>query len=416
MGKEKTLGERRKEASLKIKEIDAELLKAQSVVKSCISELGEVTKSKNDFKKLLPQINRLTTSVNTALTKIRSDRDRMSKLLTTVNNFYDKKYTPLQAKINDPETGLNARIKEGNALSKEIEKVRLNNEKQLNLISDLASDFRKKLGDLKNIETSIRKIHSKVLDNEKTVTEKRVKIEEDALKVEASTNNILDSEKVIIATETKIEKLHKDSESAYGQIKLWHSEADQTLEKIRGIYEVAARTGLGGEFDQRRKQLGLDLKRWRDHLFYTTIGLFTVIIGLFILQLIPVGWDMTKLKFDGNFYVRFLITSPFIFYLFFVTSQFNRTKAILEKYSFKTALALSIEAHINLLTSVSDFQEKDRLDKITDFILDGFNKIYDAPYEKVTSRKSEKSTVNEVLDLIKKELENSTTKSAADLG
>lgn len=405
MAKDKTLTERRKEAARIVEQIDAELSLAKKGVQECINELNEATKSKNDFRKLLPQINRLTNSVNTAITKIRSDRDRLSRLLTTVNNFHNKKFTPLQAKINDPETGLNARIKEGDKFSKELEKVKLNNQKQLKLITDLTSDFRKKLSELRSIETSLRKIQTKVLDEEKTVTQKRAKIQEDAIKVEAATRNIVDSEKIIVETEFKIQKLHKDSEKAYSQIDAWHTEADETLEKIRGIYEIAARTGLGGEFDQKRIRLDKDLDRWRKHLFFTTIGLFTVIIGLFILQLIPVKWDVTSIEFDGNFYARFLITSPFIFYLFFVTSQFNRTKSLLEKYSFKTALALSIEAHINLLMSVEEFQEKERLDKIADFILDGFNRIYDAPFEQ-KSDKTMDTSISDLVGLIKKELKS----------
>ena len=409
MGNQKPLKERRKEAELLVQQIDSELASAKNAVADCISELSTATKAKSDFQKLIPQINRLSANVNTALKKIRSDRDRLSRLLTTVNNFYNKKYAPLANKINNPEIGLNARLKEGNQFAKELLKVKANNEKQFDLIKQLTSDFRKKLGELKTIETTLRRINSKILDHEKTISQKRTKIEEDAIKVEAATNNIIDSEKKISEKEQKITDLHKESENAYNEIIVWHSEADKTLDKIRKIYEIAAGSGLGGEFDKRRKLLDTDLKRWREHLFFTTITLFFSIVGLFILQLMPVDWDMTKLKFDANFYVRFLITSPFIYYLFFVTSQYNRTKALLEKYSFKTALALSIEAHINLLTGIDHFHEKERLDKIADFILDGFNRIYDAPYEKQTEKKGS-SDVSELINTLMKEIKRLPTK------
>lgn len=403
MGDQKPLKERRKEAAILVGQIESELTQVKKSVAKSLEELSNATKVKTDFQKLMPQINRLMGNVNTALDKTKSDRDRLSKLLTSVNSFYNKKYTPLVEKINDPETGLNARLKQGNQLEKDLEKVKLNNEKQLNLIKQLASEFKKKLDELKIIESTLRRVNSKILDHEKTITQKRTKIEEDALKVEAATNNILSSEKVILERELKIKELHKNSENAYDDIVIWHSEANKTLEKIQKIYEIAAGSGLGGEFDKRRKSLEKDLEKWSKYLLINTIGLFVVIISLFILQLIPVEWDMAKLKFDANFYIRFLITSPFIFYIIFVTTQYNRTKEILEKYSFKTALALSIEAHINLLTGITDFQEKERLDKIEDFILDGFNKIYDAPYEKGMAKKNS-TGIDEVLNKILREI------------
>lgn len=403
MSNQKTLKERRNEAEKLVEQIRIELAGVKGSIKDSLSQLSIATKAKSDFQKLLPQINRISDNANSAITKIRDDRDRLSKLLTTVNNFYNKKYTPLVDKINDPNKGLNARIKQGNNFEKELQNVRIKYGKQIDLINQLSFDFRKKLNELKLIESSLRKINSKILDQEKTVTEKRIKIEEDSLKVEASTKNILESEKTIFDKEQKISKLHLDCEKAFNEIITWHTEADETLVKIRKIYEIAMGTGLGGEFDKRRKLLETESNRWQIHLFYTTIGLFSVIVILFTLQLYPVDWDITKLKFDGNFYVRFLITSPFIYYLVFETNQYNRVKVLLEKYAFKTTLALSIEAHINLLTGIEDFKEKERLDKIIDFILDGFSKIYDAPYQKETKAKGEKNS-EEVLIKILDEL------------
>jgi len=53
---------------------------------------------------------------------------------------------------------------------------------------------------------------------------------------------------------------------------------------------------------------------------------------------------------------------------------------------------IEIEAHINLLTGIEDFKERKRLDKIIDFILDGFSKIYDAPYQKEKKTKATKDS------------------------
>ena len=78
--------------------------------------------------------------------------------------------------------------------------------------------------------------------------------------------------------------------------------------------------------------------------------------------------------------MRFLILSPIVYYLVFCSSQYNQVKKLHDKYSFKTTLAMTIKSHIELLTHEENFQSPERLDKILDFIIDGFNKIYNEPY------------------------------------
>jgi hypothetical protein len=41
---------------------------------------------------------------------------------------------------------------------------------------------------------------------------------------------------------------------------------------------------------------------------------------------------------------------------------------------------MTIKSHIELLTHVENFQSPERLDKILDFIIEAFNKIYNEPY------------------------------------
>ena len=76
----------------------------------------------------------------------------------------------------------------------------------------------------------------------------------------------------------------------------------------------------------------------------------------------------------------FLILSPIVYYLVFSSTQYNKVKRLHDKYNFKTTLAMTIKSHIELLTQVEIFQSPERLDKILDFIIEGFNKIYNEPY------------------------------------
>ena len=393
MGKQKTIKEKRKEAEILVNELSLQIDEAKKKLTKSISDLKSAAKIKSDFNRIIPSINRTQNSVDTVINKLRSDRDKVGKILTTVNRFYNNKFLPLSNKITDPTTGLNAKLNEGRKFERELSKIKENLSKQISHLKDIVSSAKSGLNEVKRIDTSIRKIESKVLSNEKLAIKHLSEIKNYVIKVEVSTKTILNAEKLIKEKENRILELFNKSDIAYSQIELWNKDADQLLNKIQTIYQIAAGTGLGGEFDKKRKSLDVELINWRKHLFISTIVLFSVIVLLFILQLWAQNWDFSKIKFDANFYVRFLLTSPIIFYLAFATNQYNKTKSLLEKYSFKTALALSIDAHINLLTNIETLQDAKSMEKITDFILEGFNKIYFEPYAK-----NEKGVSNNVLD------------------
>lgn len=152
------------------------------------------------------------------------------------------------------------------------------------------------------------------------------------------------------------------------------------LKDIQDIYEIAAETGLSGEFDKRRKHLKEALDKWEKRIVITTIVLLVVIVTMFIGQLWLYKWDIENHTFDINFYVRFLIASPIVYYLYFCSSQFSQTKKLHDRYSFKTTLAMSIKHHIELLTEQEKFNQEERINKILDFVLDGFTKIYSEPH------------------------------------
>jgi len=403
MGNQKSLKDRRREAADLVLDISAQLEKAEVNIQKSIIELKDATKARVKFQQLLPAINRITKDSKAAITEFRSERARINRLQKSIDTFYYKKFEPLASKILDPNSGFKVRIRQGDKFYADIQKMREDLSKQVTLVRGLVNDSRKKLANANKIESSITKIYDQVIEDKSTITEHRKAIEEASLKVGVAAKNISEIEHDATLKERDINDLLLKSEIAFNQINDWQIEAKKTLEKIKDIYKIAGNTGLGGEFDKRRNALNKDLVEYREHLFYTAIALLVMIIGLFILQLIPesVNWDATKLKFDTNFYARFLLTSPIIFYLTFVTAQFNKTKALLERYSFKTAIALSIDAHINLLVNIEKFQSPEHIDQIVNFVLDGFKKIYSEPYQKEEFIKS-KGVLSEILDTLNK--------------
>ncbi|TJY35848.1 coiled-coil domain-containing protein [Pontimicrobium aquaticum] len=402
MAKQKTLKQSRQEAELLVSELEKEIAKVKKAIKIGLTDLNSAKEVKRDFNKLIPQINNISTKVENSLSSFKTDRDRLKRLLRTVDKFYENKYLPLHNKINNKETGLSKTIVKGRQIERQFNNLKLSHQKQVTEIKKLVTESRQKNNELKRIEAKLRTINSSILDTEKTVNEKRKIITEADVVIEASKNKILKYEKDIQEKANLINQVHKKSEEAFEDITSWHEEASTTLKKIKNIYQIAGNTGLGGEFDKKRTVLRSELQKWEKHIFYSTLLLLLIILGLFLLQLMIVEWEMSNLKFDANFFVRFLITSPLIFYIIFAAKEYNKTKSLLEKYSFKTAIALSIDAHINLLTGIEEFKTNENsVDRIMDFVMSGFNKLYNEPYTDESYRMKLKMAKTE-LELDKK--------------
>ena len=157
--------------------------------------------------------------------------------------------------------------------------------------------------------------------------------------------------------EKSIDKLLEDSTTEYNNIISIKEDSEKLLLEIQDIYEIAADTGLSGEFDKRRKYLKELLGTWEKRIFITTLVLLGMIILMFVGQLWLYNWDMANHTFDINFYIRFLIASPVVYYLYFCSSQHAQAKKLHDRYSFKTTLAMSIKNHIKLLTQHEKFKE-----------------------------------------------------------
>jgi len=379
MSKLKTLHERRIEAEKVLATIKKMLDNAEREVAKAASDLNNAQKFKKDFEKLRPSIERTSRSAERSIARLRKERDRVSTLLAQVNKFYKTKFEPLSAIFNDRETGIAAKIREGKSFSTQLSKLKTESKRQYTQIEKQIRELTKGLQEVVSIQNNIKALKKEVESNHASSEQYVSKIEAIFDRVESSSANIKVFEKEAASNNDKIKELLNSSETSYSNILTIHENAESTLDKINQIYEIAGDTGLGGEFDKRRVKLTEELTFWNKRIFRTTSVLLTLILLLFVAELWAAKGIITDITFDTNFYIRFLITSPIIYYLVFVHHQYNRTKALHEKYAFKTTLAFSLLAHIKTLTD-NDYFGPESTTRIVNFILNGFYKIYDEPY------------------------------------
>ena len=402
-----TLKSKRAEANKIVNDIIEQSKIIERNVSKSQSILVNIEASSNEAKKLKNSLNRIITTTNDAIQKFRNERDKISRLLTQVNNFYNKKYLPLVEKIENNETGFKARLKQGTAFKNEISRITELSKKQYDEVKSYASELRKRSKELRTIDTSIRKLfeNSSIRDSQIN------KIYSNAKDIEYQLTNLQkELDRIFIQSKKNsetISDLLKKSNKEFEKIESIKFDSEKILKEIQDIYEIAAETGLSGEFDKRRTQLKKLIEKWENRIFITSLVLLLMIVLMFILQLKLYNWDLTNHTFDINFYVRFLIASPVVYYLYFCSTQFNQAKKLHDKYSFKTTLAMSIKSHIELLTKYEKFDDKDRMDKILEFVLSGFQNIYSEPYSQ-DDYKMKIKLANIEVDLEKRILETIT--------
>jgi len=375
-----TLKSRRAEANKIVNEIIEQSTIIEKNVAKSKSLLSNIDADSNEAEKIKTALNRIILTTKDAILRFRNERDKVSKLLTQVNNFYNKKYIPLVEKIDDNETGFKARLKQGTAFKNETRRINELSKNQYEEVKNYATELRKRSRELRAIDNSIRKLFENS-SNKNTQVDKissNVKALENQITIiHKKLDKVFETSKKNSEVITSLLKKSNDEYIEIGNIKI---DSENVLHEIQEIYEIAAETGLSGEFDKRKEQLKKLIIKWEKRILITSCVLLIMIILMFILQLKLYEWDLTNDTFDVNFYVRFLIASPVVYYLYFCSTQFNQAKKLHDKYSFKTTLAMSIKSHIELLTKHEKFDEKERMDKILEFVLTGFQSIYSEPY------------------------------------
>lgn len=402
-----TLKSRRTEANKIVSEIIEQSNIIEKNVAKSKSLLSNIDVNSNEAKKLKNSLNRIISTTNDAILKFRNEKEKISRLLTQVNNFYNKKYIPLVEKIDNRETGFKARLKQGTAFKNEAIRINELSKKQYEEVKNYASELKKRSKELRTIDISIRKL----FENSSNKNAKINVIESNVKTIETQITQIHKELDKIFNTSQKnskiISNLLEKSNKEYEKIQSIKVDSEKILTEIQDIYEIAAETGLSGEFDKRRNQLKELIKKWEKRIFITSLVLLIMIVLMFVLQLMLYNWDLTNHTFDINFYVRFLIASPVVYYLFFCSTQYNQAKKLHDKYSFKTTLAMSIKAHIELLTQHEKFNDSERINKILDFVLEGFQRIYSEPYSE-DDYKLKLKLANIEVDIEKRILESIT--------
>lgn len=373
-----------------------------SEIKSIFSDAKQtgrkLSKKQSEIEDIIHNLDIFRSDVASIIKEYRTEKKKISQKLERIRTFYTNHFQPLQSKINDKSSGLKKTLSEANKFCNELDRKKTR-------LAEVNSEFNSILKTIRKKTKSINSIDKTALKHKKSIEDSLneiLKYSSDAkMFVSSMQSNLkeiktshLEIDEILKNSKVHFDKilfLEKESEESKNKIDELLSESSETNDKISNLYEIATNKTMAGAFDVRRKSLSIELEKWHKRVLVVSIIWLILILGIFVFQVFANKWSIQGLSYE--FYLRFLYTAPIAYYLVFCVSQFNTIRKSHERYAFKTTIALSIEAHTDLLHRNFDLAtyQKD----ILDFSLESLKKIYDEPFylerakEKVDLKKHE---------------------------
>lgn len=394
--------------------------------KEAVTLTKEIKSNHRKYTNVIPQLENILTQASDLTKQYKINEKKIKAKLEKAENFYNKTFLPIKDKIDDKQTGLRKSTQEGERFLKEIEIKRSKLKTSNNLYSANISELNNILSKAKKIDksttsTSISIDKTKVKTNQLLEDAKSVlsKID-DHLKQTSTLNKDIN---ILLSSSNKlnveIEGIKDNAVSLNDHIKVIEDEAISTNDKITKVYEIVANKALAGAFDKRRKELSNILGEWNNKVRFWSICLFLAVLVLLFVQIGFNKWEIDGLGYD--FYLRFLFAGPILYYLLFCNTQYNHIRKSLEKYTFTTTIASSVEAHTDLLSK--KFNNDEHKEKILKFLLDSLNKIYDKPYHdelglakiKNDKKKIAKEPIEQLIEKALRSKNNESLKELKDI-
>ena len=142
---------------------------------------------------------------------------------------------------------------------------------------------------------------------------------------------------------------------------------------------VISNEKLSNSFDKVTDNLKTKNVVWFQWLVGTSMLLMLAIIGIVIWQTL-----MDGTIFEIGFLVKLSLTSPIIFFEFFINREYSRSQRLIEEYEFKASIARSLEAYKEIIENLfSDRQDGEDYKKKLDFILGSIGQLYTSPMKNI---------------------------------
>lgn len=349
---------------------------------------SKLSDSKTGTQALLDQATNIKNQIDQVGSNAQSQLDQITEKSNAINvkiheiEGYYGTFTELKTKLSDGQTGLQALLDQSTALKNNIDGLKEQSKTALDNINQYSQSISKKVTEIEVFYTSTFLPLREKVENKETgvqaILGSASNIKNEIIKTKAGAD---ESFREIKNLADQSLKLKDQSEKSTTEIDALKKRSVEFKNDIEQTFKIATDVSLANSFNERKKDLQIESDKWLKNVEYSTLLLVVVVLVIFASQYL--GGDEIH---DWKFWYRFIFTSPIVFYVYFASHNYNRTRDLLEKYAFKFATSLSLQSYTKLLTD--NFKEETHKEKLLDFSLRSIDLIYKEPYtEKDKTRK-----------------------------
>ena len=342
------------------------------------------------------EVGALVTGIKDKITELDALITTAKDTATSIESQYTK-FDELAERAFDPSTGLEALL----AAAKDWHEGIKAYHAEVTLTASKADAV---LVSIKETTTTVQTAYSAFATLMITVNDPKTGIQalfnqvakyaEDALKAKTDAESELAS---VIALKKEGEENLESIKESRVVIQDFQKESEGLTNDIRNNLGLSSSESLSESFRLRTKSLDDSLKRW-SWVQSISIVLLAISVAFIFYALFFYNTSsadvVIKLK-EGptllSVISKILFTSPFIFAVYFSTTNYNHVRNLRDKYAFKETIAKSLQAYIKLLRA--EFEDKDGngVDKYKEarlnFSLNNMDTIYKEPVSSPKRRK-----------------------------
>tara|TARA_R110002072_G_scaffold302989_1_gene490774 strand:+ start:24648 stop:25970 length:1323 start_codon:yes stop_codon:yes gene_type:complete len=372
--------------------------------KKITSFINDVESSLNRTQKVQDDIDRIKEDVENNNIVFIQQRESAKEQINAINAFYSE-FQNLKSQIDDPNQGMGVSLQESKKVRDKLKAFENQAESLNSSFEQTVGNYNEKAKNLEELLIKITDLFSKATNENDGVQSQLDKVKAIREEVTTTYERIKSFEENITDVGAKVKTLLKNAENDSLSITDIKAKATNTYEEIERIYGQTADTGMAGEFAKRRDEFKDEIETWSTRIYRVTIFLFIVIILLFALPYITAAIcdNFCDLKITPDFYLRLAITSPIVYYLYFIAKKHKQSTESYRKYAFKTTLAFSIKNHIDLLARHDKFNKPEHSDQVLNWAIKALDKIYDEPYFDEGKKMKYKIMLEEIRYGLKKE-------------
>jgi hypothetical protein len=386
-------GQNEEDTRAKLRQIRADYTRARNILtelegyytsfdelrKRLDSEDGGLKVNLEWSQKQKSEIDTIVTQANEKIIELQGVATSVKTLVDQVQAQYDS-FVPLSAKITDPSTGIEAMLTLATTLKDNIATLADTAKTDATSASTALADIKARSAEVEAAYTAFIELKKEIDDPETGVEAQIAEIKKyasDALKAKTSAeSDLLSVVKVKDDTVEHFEAVKASKE----EIDTLKTESQKLTDDIRNTLGMTSAYSLSKEIEAQRKKLDRALLLWGIAVAVAVILLAaTLSIIFYTLFLDKTSKDIIH-SVNGTDVLltvlsKALFTSPFIFTLYFTTTNYSRTREYRDRYVAKEIASKNLQAYVKLLRDEFPSNSTERLE----FALHNMQAIYDNP-------------------------------------